>query len=459
MSRTGSLSFPIRSVTGATEARWDVATGESLPLVTLASAPALTSATHLPVLDGLRGVALLLVVANHFVAAQYRELGSGVARVFHTGWVGVDLFFVLSGFLITGILWDAKGQTHYFRNFYARRALRIFPLYFAAVLGTAVVLPLIVGGSVGKGGGLARLAGQLGFLHDHQLYLWTYVSNFAQAARGAEWYMAGHFWSLAVEEHFYLVWPVIIWLIHERRNAMRFCLVVAACALVFRLTLVAMVGETVNVYFLTFCRMDSLALGGFVALAARGPGGIEPLLKPAKGIALGLGTMLGVWMLARGGLDNRTDPLMQSIGFSILGVFFAAVVVLVIALGESASHVGRIFTAPALRTVGKYSYGLYVFHHLILYVTPVVLPVSTVAKVFGSPVVGAGATIALNTLLTAIAAFASWHLFEKHFLKLKRLFLASHPLPLHYAHVPQLRALGAVPQPRADHGDQEREPL
>jgi peptidoglycan/LPS O-acetylase OafA/YrhL len=285
-----------------------------------------------------------------------------------------------------------------------------------------VILPLLLGSSLEKGGGLARFAQQAGFLHDHQFYLWAYVSNFAQAARGSEWFMAGHFWSLAVEEHFYLVWPVVIWLIRDRRDAMRFCLIVAGSALVLRLTLVALVGEIVNVYFLTFCRMDSLALGGFVALAARGMGGIEPLVKPAKGIALGLGTMLGVWMLARGGLDNRTDPLMQSIGFSVLGVFFAALVVLVVAAGESGALAGRALTTPALRTVGKYSYGLYVFHHLILYVTPVLFPVAELSAAFRSPVAGALAMIAINVMLTCVAAYASWHLFEKHFLRLKRFF-------------------------------------
>ena len=147
--------------------------------------------SHIPALDGLRGIAVLTVMWLHFVFLVPR---TGGERLFwnlsETGWIGVDLFFVLSGFLITGILYDAKGGPHYFRNFYMRRSLRIFPLYYAFLILIFAVMPLL------------RASGA-----DHvgkQLWMWTYLSNVLFARVGWEGMPAHttHLWSLAIEEQF-----------------------------------------------------------------------------------------------------------------------------------------------------------------------------------------------------------------------------------------------------------------
>src|SRR5262245_8154482 len=169
---------------------------------------------HIPALDAIRGLAIVVVMLYRFGGG-----GEGPAsavehsRLIGLGSHGVDLFFVLSGFLITGILFDAKGKLHYFRNFYMRRALRIFPLYYAALAVMLWLLPLVS----------ATFATEVQPAVDAQGWLWLYGANVLQSVRGS-WCLGplNHFWSLAIEEHFYLAWPAVIFL-SSRRTAMRIC--------------------------------------------------------------------------------------------------------------------------------------------------------------------------------------------------------------------------------------------
>src|SRR5262245_10664845 len=174
-----------------------------LPASSMLSASKIAS--HIPALDGIRGIAILLVLLFHF--GQY---GHGlpypavfVDKLFHRicqiGWVGVDLFFVLSGFLITGILYDSKGRNHYFRNFYVRRCLRILPLYYFSLILFLIVLPK-----------LFPLHTGFRSLRQDSFWYWTYLSNVRVAYRGWDSFgVLDHFWSLAVEEQFYLLWPIV----------------------------------------------------------------------------------------------------------------------------------------------------------------------------------------------------------------------------------------------------------
>lgn len=166
---------------------------------------------HIPELDGLRGLAILLVFAGHTAqfGSQYSEttnpLMSFLGR--NTG-LGVDLFFVLSGFLITGLLYDAKESSGYFRTFYARRTLRIFPLYYATL---AIVAALKFG--------FPDVFALKTLTSEAQWANWTYTSNILIALKdwGSEPGYLGHFWSLAVEEQFYVVWPVVVLAIRRER--------------------------------------------------------------------------------------------------------------------------------------------------------------------------------------------------------------------------------------------------
>src|ERR1035437_5812327 len=169
-----------------------------------------SDARNIRALDGIRGVAIILVMLHHFehlippcnIAIRFMKL------MLSYGWVGVDLFFALSGFLITGILLDTRKANNYFSAFYARRVLRIFPLYYSVlivILGAAAVwshrphvLPLVA----------------------DQKLSFLYLTNWLVLWKG-EWgpNIVGHFWSLAVEEQFYLIWPLCVWLLISQRLA------------------------------------------------------------------------------------------------------------------------------------------------------------------------------------------------------------------------------------------------
>src|ERR1035441_8464452 len=165
-------------------------------------------ARHYPALDGLRGVAILAVFFYHFAGGQssrniFVQIWSGVAGI---GWMGVDLFFVLSGFLITGILFDTAHKQAKVRNFYARRSLRIFPLYYGVLLVFLLLTPVL----------------PLHWRPGHLLYFF-YLSNVMPiltpglSSPGPKM-VVGHLWSLAVEEQFYLIWPFIVWYVKDRRK-------------------------------------------------------------------------------------------------------------------------------------------------------------------------------------------------------------------------------------------------
>ena len=167
---------------------------------------------HIPALDGIRGLAILLVLLCHFPLYGDMQPTIFIDKLFYAmtraGWCGVDLFFVLSGFLITGILYDAKGSRFFFRNFYMRRCLRIFPLYYGVLAVFFVIVPFVL--PLGRNYEL--------FLKD-QAWYWSYLTNIKIAIEGwPKFYALAHFWSLAVEEQFYFVWPFVVFLWDEERS-------------------------------------------------------------------------------------------------------------------------------------------------------------------------------------------------------------------------------------------------
>src|SRR5262245_43395916 len=208
---------------------------------------------RLPTLDGLRAVAILLVVPHNL---NLMVASSGLAYPFvaalNRGWIGVQLFFVLSGFLITGILLDARDSPSYYRSFFVRRVLRIFPLYYATLLVLLVLLPAL---------GLAPSS----FRRDPlvELSYWAYFTNWYGPFHPGEDSLS-HFWSLASEEQFYLLWPFVV----HRRSAewvMRLCLAIAAASLALRIAMVVTGFPVQAIYQFLATRMDALALGGAAA--------------------------------------------------------------------------------------------------------------------------------------------------------------------------------------------------
>lgn len=360
---------------------------------------------HVPALDAIRGLAIVLVTGYRFWCQPAGDGSAvdGLTNVFSLGQRGVDLFFVLSGFLITGILFDARSKPHYFRNFYMRRTLRIFPLYYAVLTVTLVLLPLV-------GISTLRLFPEA---HQEQAWLWLYGANVLQSIRG-EWCLGGfnHFWSLAVEEHFYLFWPLVIYCC-SRRTAMIACGSVVGIAALTRVLWLVGGGNDVAAETFTLLRMDALAMGGLLALAIRGPGGVKALYPWALATVVLLGTILFPISLGH--------KRLLAIPELLFAAFFAGVILLALTASKAGCW-GKLWHSPLLRFFGKYSYGMYVFQNLLIPIVAGWLSVDILASHLGNQLLAKVTYLALMSALTIVAAIASWHLFEKHVLKLKHWF-------------------------------------
>ncbi len=294
----------------------------------------------MPELDTLRGIAVLGVLFLHGFYWQYAHLSFGhVARVFmnvtQPGWIGVNLFFVLSGFLITGILVDSKDRPHYYRRFYTRRALRILPPYYALL----ILLLLLHTAS-------AAFVG-LSFV-----YLANVTNLFGVACD------YGPVWSLAVEEHFYIAWPAVVRKLTTRH------LVWAAMAIVvgvpaLRAFSFAM-GLRGGLDWYTWFVADGLAAGSLLALLLRSSV-TRQQVKLLCACLLGGSTLAGM-AGAPFGILTRNRILGAALQFTTINVFFAGVLLLFLLAGSGRAK--RFVDIAGLRFVGYISYGLYLDHTL-----------------------------------------------------------------------------------------------
>lgn len=349
---------------------------------------------RIPELDGVRGCAIALVLLWHYVAEQIHaplQSGAGrVAQVLGLTWSGVDLFFVLSGFLIAGILLDHRGAENYFRVFYVRRVCRIFPLYFL-LLGLFVVM------------GLVKVAGDPRFrvlFEGPTPPLWSYalfVQNFfmgAQETYGAGW--LGVTWSLAVEEQFYLVLPLVIFLVPPRWLPAGLLAAVLFAPILRGLT----GGEMISFVGMPW-RMDSLLAGALLAWGLRRPGFMEMAGRQRATLRILLlmllaGAALLTWKKHAFGLFNHTW----------LAALYACFILLPLVAREG--WLAAVLRWPPLCGLGRISYGVYMFHQ----------PVSGLvhgwlrqAPPEMADARGAGITL-LALGLTLVAAVLSYYLLE-----------------------------------------------
>ena len=370
-------------------------------------------AGHMLGLDGVRGLAILMVMALHFVgdATAQSFLQSVIVKVASYGLLGVDLFFVLSGFLITGILLDSKGRPGYFRNFYARRTLRIFPLYYGVLAVVFLILPLFT-----------TLSPMLEHARVQQGWLWTYTANFYVAYKGS-WssltYMT-HFWSLAIEEHFYLVWPVVVYML-RRETLERVCVAIILTSLSLRIWLALTGVSDVAISVLTPCRIDTLCVGGLLAIVARRDGGLQMLLDNCRAAALGLGAFI-VILSAYTALSEADNIVLYQIRTSFFAFFFGALTL--VSLRPETEIVARIFRWQIMRFFGKYSYGLYVYHGMLTWYFAEVDIERKLDTLLGNHWLAIGSKAALGVSVSLLVAVLSYEFFEKRFLMLKRYFEA-----------------------------------
>jgi peptidoglycan/LPS O-acetylase OafA/YrhL len=369
---------------------------------------------HIPELDGIRGLAIGGVMALHFLtnmAALQSPLERAVSKLASYGLWGVDLFFVLSGFLITGILYDAKGGARYFRSFYMRRTLRIFPLYYGVLALTMIVIPRDF---------LARYAPGFLEVREIQGWLWPYLTNFYLAGEG-EFSIpyVSHFWTLAIEEHFYLFWPFVVAFL-SRTAAMRACVALSLIALSLRLWFSHFGPNELYVQILTPCRLDSLCAGAWFALAVRGPEGVKPLGLGAPRWLTVLASsvvFISVWHAA----DPRWDATLLPLRTTLLSLFFA-VFILFSAWNEGPAPLKSLLRARWLVMLGKYSYGLYVYHGIVAYIMHERRTLAWLYELVGPGVLALFANALLGVLISVVISVASYEFFEVRFLHLKKWF-------------------------------------
>jgi peptidoglycan/LPS O-acetylase OafA/YrhL len=372
-------------------------------MVAAQNSPGQTLPNRIIALDGIRGVAVLLVVMHHLAQSTAYEFSytNAALQLLQIGWCGVEIFFVLSGFLITGILFDSKESPHYFRHFYARRALRIFPLYYGALIFFF----------------LLRSAWPSLDLYGNanQAWLWVYATNIVIALEGFGSFGAlDHFWSLAIEEHFYFVWPFLVLALSRERLL---ALAIAICVLAPAGRALGVLADVSPdaIYALTPLRMDSLAAGAWLALMARSPAGVERLRSPAAAVAILSLVGVAAIVMVRG-TTYHSDAYMQVFGYSLLAWFSASLIVL--ALTRTAFQ--SFFSLGVLRWLGKYSYGLYVWHPIV-FIIVLHTDFARALRANDDPVhqfLSVGLAVAIALAVTII----SWQCAEKQFLKLKTRF-------------------------------------
>ncbi|MEP6507259.1 MAG: acyltransferase [Gemmatimonadales bacterium] len=370
---------------------------------------------NVPALDGVRGLAIIIVMLGHFAIGFTTGTAADVVlkTLMQTGWAGVDLFFSLSGFLITGILIEAKGAPHYFRNFYARRILRIFPVYYAFLFAFFVILPIVKPPAPG---------GPFDGWNVSQWWFWAYLSNlqilFPAWPRPEP---LTHFWSLAVEEQFYLFWPAVVFFT-TRKGLFKTCAAFMIFSVVIRIWLQTTGINPTAGYRITPARLDTLGTGAALAILARDPAwwlrirGFAP-----KVILAALVGMVAVSIPTRSMLQSSFP--MQAVGYSLLAVIGAALIIFSIDPTSDRRPIVRFLRTPFMRFFGKYSYALYIFHlPLTWFLENAGLGVDRFPTVGGSHIPGVIAFTLMTGSISVLMALASWNLFEKHFLRLKTYF-------------------------------------
>lgn len=364
-------------------------------------------------LDGIRGLAIIFVMLVHFsnvipdsnIAIRFMKVMLGF------GWAGVDLFFALSGFLITGILLDTRKADNYFSSFYARRVLRIFPLYYSVLI---VVLAV--------GAALPTRPHALPLVADQKLYF-LYLTNWLVLWKG-QWIgnYIGHFWSLAVEEQFYLIWPLCVWLLNSQRLA-KVTVGGSVIALFVRIFWVAHAGTSVAISIATVTRMDSLLCGALAAILFRQAQTLSALRQWLPRISF---TAILLFIAGVGSVRRIHGPgggllFDETFGFTLLAVGFSALILYAAATDGKTTRFQGALRNGVLTHFGKYSYGIYVYHVPVLglcnHFVHKLLPSALVLNFWFSVLY-----FAFLFVSSFFIAKVSYECFERRFLALKRYF-------------------------------------
>jgi len=362
----------------------------------------LSTGTKLPALDGLRGWAITLVLFFH--CALYGPVFIHPFLTFsgNFGWSGVDLFFVLSGFLITNILLTTRNNPAYFKHFYMRRILRIFPLYYAFLLFSFLYYQEFHG-----------------FFY-HIFYASNFYLVFAENIASPT--PASLTWSLAIEEQFYLMWPLLIFFFNNKKLIfINISIIIGAFLLRHFLFLTGT--DFSQLYFLTYTRIDTLSFGALIALLLQSHPNTLPILRKWAKFLILLVPFGIYYIWSRTGFFVFTmSPGTTTTGLSLLALFYTSI--LILAISSPSRLITILFKNKPLLLIGKHSYCMYLIHTEVIfflreiYANSFLLDLSLkFPRIY--------TTILFNTAAFAVTLLVSiiiWHVFEKHFIRLKDKF-------------------------------------
>jgi peptidoglycan/LPS O-acetylase OafA/YrhL len=356
---------------------------------------------HIPELDALRGFGITMVILEH-TWPYPREF----SKPLNLSWILMDSFFVLSGFLIAGILLDSRSRPDYYRSFYTRRALRILPVYYLLI--TILACATILNGTGYLYSGIPAL-----YKWGSSWWFFVYLGNIPTAITGKGPIAArGSFaplWSLQIEEQFYLLFPLLVHRLKLQTLA-RTLLVLACLSPILRIVLYWLYpANTLVQYVLLPCRMEGLALGALIAIRFRmGPWDLSKRKLTLMAIALVAITCLcGAWS----GYDF-SRPFNRTIGFLISPIACAYVVLWLIRF--RGSRLTACLRSAPLQHLSKISYGAYLFH------LPIAAALVPISAALGVRELGYGYLKVVTVfILTVILASLSWHFFESPLLRLK----------------------------------------
>jgi len=356
-------------------------------------------------LDGLRALAILLVILhNAAVFPSQHNWALPIDVLAHFGWVGVQLFFVLSGLLITDALLRSRGDASYYRDFLARRALRILPLYVLVLVFFLYVLPYCM-----------QLPAATLASYPHQWSLWLFVDNWRPPITGfVTWFP--HFWSLAVEVQFYLLWPLLIACVPPRR-LLATCGALVGVAIAARAVMWWQGIPAESIYINSLARMDALITGAMVAVVLHSPAVLSWLENRWRVVSVLITGLIVAVALATRVYD--TEAVLTVIpGYTLLAAGLALLVLSASLPPRSrwAALWQGALSNPALGRIARYSYAMYVLHVPLLilvkpWLTEVLAPLQSARPLAFTLCLGLG-----SYLLAAL----SWHGLEKHFLRLGR---------------------------------------
>jgi peptidoglycan/LPS O-acetylase OafA/YrhL len=371
--------------------------------------------SYYPALDGLRGIAIMAVLFQH---------NFNFLPLSKFGWIGVDLFFVLSGFLITDILIKTREQKNFLSGFYLRRILRIFPLYYGVLILFFIVAPLA-----------DRINDQYDFYITNQGMLWGHLQNWLYITNSEpnNYGMFTHFWSLSIEEQFYLFWPLVILACKQIKTLLAISCSILFLCIAFRFSTWLYFGNGNLNYSLQYMtRLDGLCVGSLIAVWRYKS--VTTVMKKMILLACILLSLHAVtFLLAKLFFPGLSH--FSIFGYSSIAIIFGIILVFLIQKRTSLTTI--VFENKVLKGLGKISYGLYVYHWPIL----VLFKIYVLTWLVDSGMAASYSYIIVSLSAAAVAillSFLSYHLLEKRILALKEVVATVNiirKLKLHYRSV------------------------